>query len=178
MNLIQHLKSMMDEDNLWDGKLNLSRGDLLKEGVSSDSRLFFILNGCIRVAVEEGEEEHTIRLGYTGNFITALDAFITENESDFRIEVLKKTNVLYVSRNRFYNWINQSSERLIIWQKMMEGLILQQIERERDILTANALQRYKRVLNRSPQVFQEVPHKYIASYLRMTPETLSRLKKE
>jgi len=33
----------------------------------------------------------------------------------------------------------------------------------------------ERVLTRSPQLFQEIPHKYIAAYLRMSPETLSRL---
>jgi hypothetical protein len=55
--------------------------------------------------------------------------------------------------------------------------VLQQMERERDILTSSPLERYKRVLERSPQLFQEIPNKYIASYLRMTPETLSRIKK-
>jgi hypothetical protein len=37
-------------------------------------------------------------------------------------------------------------------------------------------ERYERVLKRSPKLFQEVPNKYIANYLRMSPETLSRLK--
>ena len=59
----------------------------------------------------------------------------------------------------------------------MEQLILQQLEREKDILTSSPIERYKRVLKRSPQLFQEIPNKYIADYLRMTPETLSRIKK-
>jgi len=54
---------------------------------------------------------------------------------------------------------------------------LQQMERERDLLTSSPMERYLRVKDRSPQLFQEIPNKYIASYLRMTPETLSRLKK-
>jgi len=59
----------------------------------------------------------------------------------------------------------------------LEQLTLQQLEREKDILTSSPLERYKRVLKRSPQLFQEIPNKYIADYLRMTPETLSRIKK-
>ena len=59
----------------------------------------------------------------------------------------------------------------------MEYLIYTQLEREKDILISSPHTRYERVLKRSPQVFQYVPHKYIASYLRMSPETLSRLKK-
>ena len=42
-------------------------------------------------------------------------------------------------------------------------------------MIADPRQRLQRVLGRSPRLFQEVPHKYIASYLRMSPETLSRL---
>ena len=60
---------------------------------------------------------------------------------------------------------------------MLESLFLDQFEREIDLLTASPEERYLRVLKRSPKVFQEVPHKYIAEYLRMTPETLSRIKK-
>jgi len=63
------------------------------------------------------------------------------------------------------------------WQRILEQLIYQQFEREIDLLTASPVERYKRVLARSPQLFQEIPGKYIASYLRMTPETLSRIKK-
>ena len=63
-----------------------------------------------------------------------------------------------------------------LWQTVTELLIYEQIEREKDILTQSPLARYQRVLKRSPQLFQEIPNKYIASYLRMTPETLSRIK--
>ena len=74
-------------------------------------------------------------------------------------------------------FMQSSPENSTTWQLMLEQLVLQQMERERDILTVSPLERYKRVLKRSPQLFQEIPHKYIASYLRMTPETLSRIKK-
>jgi CRP-like cAMP-binding protein len=63
------------------------------------------------------------------------------------------------------------------WNQLLVELIQQQMEREKDLLTAAPSERYKRVLERSPQLFQEIPTKYIASYLRMTPETLSRIKK-
>ena len=48
---------------------------------------------------------------------------------------------------------------------------------EIDILTNSPKERYKRVLKRSPQLFQEIPNRHIANYLRMSAETLSRLKK-
>lgn len=60
---------------------------------------------------------------------------------------------------------------------MLEDLVLQQLEREKDILTSSPKARFERVLKRSPKLFQEIPNKHIANYLRMSPETLSRLKK-
>ena len=63
------------------------------------------------------------------------------------------------------------------WDTTLLDLLLQQLEREVDILTTSPKLRYERVLKRSPRLFQEIPHKHIAAYLRMSPETLSRLKK-
>jgi CRP/FNR family transcriptional regulator, anaerobic regulatory protein len=66
---------------------------------------------------------------------------------------------------------------LKLWIKILEDLVIQQIEREKDLLTASPKERFERVLKRSPILFQEISNRHIANYLRMTPETLSRLKK-
>jgi len=64
-----------------------------------------------------------------------------------------------------------------LWTTILENLVIQQMEREIDILTNSPKERYQRVLKRSPQLFQEIPNRHIANYLRMSAETLSRLKK-
>jgi hypothetical protein len=66
---------------------------------------------------------------------------------------------------------------VILWGKILENLAVQQLEREIDLLKNSPKERYERVLKRSPQLFQEIPNRHIANYLRMSPETLSRLKK-
>lgn len=73
--------------------------------------------------------------------------------------------------------VNSKPEYIALYNQLLEQLVLQQMEREQDLLINSPEERYRRVLQRSPQLFQEVPHKYIASYLRMTPETLFRIKK-
>ena len=81
-----------------------------------------------------------------------------------------------VKKPRFLEFIESSEETQLGWKMLLESFIVQQMEREHDILISSPKERYERVLNRSPQLFQLIPHKYIANYLRMTPETLSRLK--
>ena len=61
------------------------------------------------------------------------------------------------------------------WRQMTEQALLGRIEREIDLVTNSPKERINRLLQRSPHIFQLFPHKYIASYLRMTPETLSRM---
>lgn len=81
-----------------------------------------------------------------------------------------------VSKQQINQFLESESNRRI-WTNILEDLVIQQMEREIDILTQSPKERYDRVLKRSPQLFQEIPNKHIANYLRMSAETLSRLKK-
>lgn len=80
------------------------------------------------------------------------------------------------TKKTFTEFINSSNDNLKLWSGILEDLVLQQIEREKDLLIHSPKERYERVLKRSPQLFQEIPNKHIANYLRMSAETLSRLK--
>lgn len=177
MNPITNFIEKIDQKNLWDNRLELSRKEYLKVKGSIDTNLYFVVSGSLRIYVLDEFEENIIRFGYKNNFIAALDSFISEKPSDLYIQAIKKTELKIIKKNTFINFVESSKENIKIWHLILGNLIFQQMERERDILTSSPLERYKRVLARSPQLFQEIPSKYIASYLRMTPETLSRIKK-
>jgi len=177
MNPISTIIQKIDQQDLWDKTMELNRKEFLKVKGSIDTNLYLVVDGSLRIYVLDEYEENIIRFGYKGNFIAALDSFITEKPSDFYIQAIKKTTLKVIKKTTFMNLIASSEENTKVWQTILGALVVQQIERERDILTSSPLERYKRVLARSPQLFQEIPNKYIASYLRMTPETLSRIKK-
>jgi CRP-like cAMP-binding protein len=154
----------------------LAKGEyLIREGQVEQS-LYFIETGAVRVFHVTEFEEQTIRFGYEGSIITSLSSFITGNPSEFWIEALRKTEVKIISKIKLYEIVNESSESQQQYNKLLESLIVQQMEREIDLLTESPTKRLQRVLDRSPNLFQEIPLKYIASYLRMTPETLSRIR--
>ena len=179
MNLIEELKQRIDDspEKLWMKDISLKRNEFLKVKGSMDLQLYYVLSGSLRVFIEDEFEEHTIRFGYKNSFIAALDSFISEKPSDFYIQAIKKCELKVIHKSAFMNFIEGDPANLSLWHKILAQLVFQQMEREVDILTHSPVERYKRVLARSPQLFQEVPYKYIASYLRMTPETLSRIKK-
>ena len=166
-----------DIGSLFEKTVTIERNQFLKKGGSTDTHIYFIERGSLRIFITDGEEERIIRFGYQNNIIVALDSFFTQKPSDFYIQAIKKTTVKIISKEKFMTFINSNPENLKIWLEILEDLVLQQIEREKDLLVQSPRERYERVLKRSPQLFQEIPNKHIANYLRMTPETLSRLKK-
>lgn len=167
----------IEERNLWQKQVTLKRNEYLKVAGSVDTNMYFIVRGSLRIFVIDKFEEHTIRFGYQNNLITALDSFISEQSSDYYIQAIKETELKVIEKSTLKKLIESSNVLQQNWNQALEQIIFQQLERERDILVSSPLERYQRVLKRSPQLFQEIPNKYIASYLRMTPETLSRLKK-
>ncbi|WP_308130896.1 Crp/Fnr family transcriptional regulator [uncultured Flavobacterium sp.] len=166
-----------DIGSLFEKTVTIERNQFLKKGGSTDTHIYFIASGSLRIFITDGEEERIVRFGYQNNIIVALDSFFTQKPSDFYIQAIKKTTVKVISKEKFMTFINSNPENLKIWLEILEDLVLQQIEREKDLLVQSPRERYERVLKRSPRLFQEIPNKHIANYLRMTPETLSRLKK-
>lgn len=152
------------------------KGEYVVRQGQVEQSLYLIESGAVRVIHVTEFEEQTIRFGYPGSMITSLSSFITGKPSEFYIEALRKTTLRIVSRTKLFEIIHEDAQNQSIYIKLLEGLIVQQMEREIDLLTESPLKRLQRVLDRSPNLFQEIPLKYIASYLRMTPETLSRIR--
>jgi CRP-like cAMP-binding protein len=161
---------------LSDKTITLERNDYLKVKGSIDTNIYYVENGSLRVFVSDGLEEQIIRFAYKENLIVSLDSFLTNKPSAFFIQAIKKTVINVITKNQFDIFLQIETNR-ILWTKILENLVLQQLEREIDILTNSPKERYQRVLKRSPQLFQEIPNRHIANYLRMSAETLSRLKK-
>lgn len=167
--------SELKDAPIWSDVITMGRNEFLcREGEVND-QLFWILEGCLKVYIYQEEQEKVIRFGYQNNIITPLDSFIHGSPTQFYISTLRKTIFVRTTKSDFYSWLEEKPLHREGWIHLMEKLIEQQLEREVDLLTDSPSERLKRVMKRSPQLFQEVPHKYIASYLRMTPETLSRI---
>ncbi len=156
--------------------MTIERNEFLKVNGSIDTNLYFVESGSLRIYFLDDYEEQVIRFGYKDNLVVALDSFLTGKPSCFYIQAIKKTAVKVITKAQVDSFLIDESNR-VFWNSLLEKLVLQQLEREIDILTNSPSERYRRVLERSPQLFQEIPLKHIANYLRMSPETLSRLKK-
>lgn len=174
------LKVIIDEillQRIWFKELTLNRGEFLKVENTIDTNLYLIDEGSLRFFIRDENDEKTIRFGYGGELVAALDSFISSMPSSLNMQAIRKTKLKVIRREDFMELIASDIKLKLAWEQILGALILECMEREIDILTKSPQERYNRVFRRSPRLFQEIPHKYIASYLNMTPETLSRLNK-
>ena len=155
----------------------VKRNKYLTQTGQTEKYLYLIIDGALIITYTQHEEELTVRLGYKDSVIASLDSFISEKPSQFSLKAIRKTKVMRLDREIYLHFINSNPKLNNFHSLIINELLISMFDREIDLLTSSPLSRYQRILKRSPQVFQEIPLKYIASYLRMTPETLSRLRK-
>lgn len=158
----------------WQKPRSLRRGDFLTRKGQVEQHLYYILEGTVIIFYDIEENEQVVGFGYADTLILSIPSFIRNRPSDYYIQAMGPTELLGISRTDFYRLLEQYPLLERTWRQMVEEALLGRIEREIDLLTVSPRERIQRLLNRSPHIFQLIPNKYIASYLRMTPETLSR----
>ena len=171
------LKTYFDRYDLWHRTLDLKRGDHLHHAGVTDTDVYYVESGTLRSYVLVNDEEQIIRFGYAGDFMAALDSFFTGEPTMLHAAALRKCRVRVMRKSVYTEHVTAHPELAALWRQTLSWMITGQLEREIDLLTNDPAERYRRVLARSPRLFQEIPAKYIANYLRMTPETLSRVRR-
>lgn len=175
---LQWMIDFLLELDQWQDRIVLKRYDHLRMAGDCDTNIYYIKSGCLRayLCLETGKDQN-IRFGCSGEAVISMPDFITQQPSDLFLQAIRETELLSISRKRYRHLIQSDPDASTARDAIRDLMTLQHIEREKDLLTDAAQDRFQRVLARSPRLFQEVPAKYIANYLRMSPETLSRLLK-
>lgn len=173
LNFTEKLLNSFDKVSI---KKIIQKGELLIKEGEIERNIYLIETGAVRLFYLSEYEEQTIRLGYEGSLINSLSSFLNEQPSEFYLEAIRKTTIKIIPKDKLLQLVNEDTKSLKQYIKLLETLVTQQIDREIDLLITSPIERLNRVLERSPNLFQQIPLKYIASYLRMKPETLSRIR--
>lgn len=174
---MQHLNKILIDNFHFDKEIIIRRGDYVKISGTTDTNFYFIKEGSLKIGIYNQKEDRILRFGYKNDIITALDSFLTGKKSEIYIKAIKKSHLAVISKLSFMDFIEKSVENMQLYTQILEKIIVEQLQREQDLLLPSPKERYQRILERNPKLFQEIPNRHIANYLDMTEETLSRLKK-
>ena len=159
-------------------RTELKKGDFFVKEDQHCQYLSFIRSGFIRIYNYVDGKDVTQWISSQGEFVTDLSSLMFNNSARMNMQAMTDCSLYSISKQNY----NRISTLIPSWGKL-EKLFLAKCfitleDRVFSFLSMTAEQRYSMLFERSPELFNQVPLHYIASMLRMTPETLSRIRKK
>jgi CRP-like cAMP-binding protein len=138
----------------------------------------FVEKGALRVyTIDEKGWEHIMQFGIEGWWVSDLYSFLTGEPSTYTIEALEDCELLLLSQSAQEELL-QKVPRFERYQRILvQGAYIALQRRMMTAMSQTAEEKYIRMVHTYPDIVQRVPQHMIASYLGITPETLSRIRK-
>lgn len=159
-------------------EVNYPKGYHLFRQQEIDQTIYFIKSGIARAYYRTEDSDVTFWFGTEGSSVFSYNSYINHTPGYESIELLEDTQ-LYRLDHKDLLALYESDIEIANWgRKLIEQEILLVEERLISRLLLNATQRYKNLMEQQPQLLQRVQLNYIASYLGITPVSLSRIRAE
>lgn len=141
------------------------------------SKMWFLQEGAIRMFREADGKDYTLHIFNTPRFFNDFVSVKDQKPAIYSFQSLTPCSILEFDVVEFYGLLDYSISFERVGRKILERVLYQETNRLDDLIFLNATERYQKLLENNPSIFQMVPQKYIASYLNISPETLSRIRK-
>ena len=148
----------------------LRQGDVCKD-------LIFVQQGCLRLYYLKDDIEVSVWFAFQQSSAIEIYSFISENPSDYFLQAIEDSEVLCLSKtelNKLYHYQPKMQEMM---RNFWEDVILNLINRFTALQKDSAEKRYLDLLNK-PAYLETIPQKYLASFIGVTPTSLSRIRKQ
>ncbi|MFL2607781.1 MAG: Crp/Fnr family transcriptional regulator [Flavobacteriaceae bacterium] len=144
-----------------------------------ENYISFIESGIVRLFIpkENPEKEITFGFCFKDQFVSAYDSFLTQSPSNYQLQALTDTTLLSISYKDLQSVYESTQIGNLVGRLTAEDLFLIKSKREQNLLNLNAEERYLKLFNERPKLLKSVPLKYISSYIGVTAQALSRIRK-
>jgi CRP-like cAMP-binding protein len=158
---------------------NIEKGEVLLRPGEICQHSFFVENGLLRsYTIDQSGKEHILQFGSENWIVSDRSSAFFSEPSDLFIDAIEDTQVVLISSD----FINEASEISVSFrnynQIALQNHIRHQQKRINLLLSATAETRYMNFIKLYPDLTLRIPQWMIASYLGITPESLSRVRKE
>ncbi len=148
---------------------------ILREGETC-TNIYWVVKGLVRQFYYKNGKELTEYMATENSIVMCIESLFLEQPTHLQIKAIEPTVLIAIPKVDLEAVAMKSVNIQILYRKILEeSLILSQIHA--DMLRFESAQdRYQKLIKRQPQLVLRAPLVYIASYLQMTPETLSRVR--
>jgi CRP-like cAMP-binding protein len=149
---------------------------ILKVG-QRENYLSFMETGIVSYYIPKNENDVTFTFAFADSFISAYDSFLTQRPSHYQIQALTDTILWRLTYDDLQAIYKETAVGNIIGRHASEAIFLSKSKRELSLLNDTAEQRYLNLFTEQPHLIRQIPLKYIASYIGVTPQGLSRIRR-
>tara|TARA_R110000868_G_scaffold4211_2_gene26404 strand:+ start:3400 stop:3969 length:570 start_codon:yes stop_codon:yes gene_type:complete len=144
-----------------------------------ENHISFIESGVVRLFIpkENPEKEITFGFSFEDQFVSAYDSFLTQHPSAYQLQALTETSLLSITYSDLQDVYKQTQIGNLIGRLTAERLFLLKSKREQNLLNLTAEERYMKLFKERPELLKVIPLKYISSYIGVTAQALSRIRK-
>ena len=141
--------------------------------------LYFITKGCLRsFYIDSKGVEHIYQIRMDNSWISDLESFFVQQPSKYHIEAIEDSQLLKISKEKLEQLLVDVPRLERYFRILFQKAYVNALSRLNATMWESAMDRYNEMLKEQPEIFQRVPLAYIASYLGITPESLSRIRKQ
>ena len=158
--------------------VNYDKNKIIEPKNGVFDRLGFILNGAVRIYyINEKGEDISYLLRVNNDVIGDYASYITGKKSLAILQTLLKTDVLYFDKKDIEALIRKDIFWIELAKRISDLAFLDAKQRLDELFFYTPEERYLNLLKKSPEILNKIPQKYISSYLGITPQSLSRIRK-
>ena len=148
---------------------------LLHEGEIS-GHVYVVKKGCLRQWFNKDGKEITFQFFFEGQPVASIDSFMNSEPSLFSIESIEPTTVITIGKDAFHGLCQTYPEFQNVFQDYMYQRFRNYAQLFLSRIKDTPQERYEDLMKNHPEILQRVPQHYIASYLGITPVSLSRIR--
>ena len=156
--------------------MSLKKNDILLRESEISDRIYFVKTGLLRQHYYKNDKDLTEHFASENTSIMSIESFIFQEPSYLIIEAMEPTELFAIPREPLMSLARKHADLGLLYTRIVECILVGIQRKIESIRSQSAVERFLHFKTECPKLFTRVPLLYIASYLLMSPETLSRIR--
>ena len=149
---------------------------LCKEGIVCDT-IYFVSKGCLRLFHKNADDEKTLDFLPENRWHTDFESYLLNLPSDENIDALEDSEVVLFKKKEFDKLLLKYPVFERLGRLLAESALIRMVLLAKEMRNLNPEERYLKILKTQPHLIEKIPQYFLASYLGIQSESLSRIKK-